>query len=513
VPIATTTTPPPLVGCTPLFGAAALRLADRRASERHRIPSIVLMERASLGAAAAILERFGSVGKALVVCGSGNNGGDGYAVARHLSDAGWDVELTTPRGAAPTTPDAMTMATIARSLGLRSRAFTPALLSPDRLVVDAILGIGGRGGPHGPVATVIEAIGASRAPVVSLDVPSGVTADTGEVLGAAVRAELTITFHGDKPGLHIEPGRAHAGRVVVVDIGVPAPATSTAVAWLAGPTSGHVPAKPAATDKYGAGAVLVVAGSPGLTGAGILCARATLRAGAGLTVGAVPQTVQPIFAAGAVEVMFAPIPDAAGILTSISLDAVVAQAGRVGAVVIGPGLGRDAATTAFVRAVLEAVDLPTVVDADGLWHLGRRPSWLSRRAASTILTPHAGEAARLLGVPREQVEAARLASARRLADITGSVVVLKGPGTITTDPEGTVVIDAVGTAALASAGTGDVLSGTIGAMVAKGMTPFGSAATGVAVHARAGLLATRGDGTIAGDLVEQLPAAIGAASA
>ena len=511
MPIATTTTQPPIAGCTPLFGAAALRLADRRASERHRIPSIVLMERASLAAAAAIIERFPTTQSAVVVCGSGNNGGDGYAVARHLVDAGWDVELATPRGSAPTTPDAMTMATIARSLGLRPRAFSPSMLRPDRLVVDALLGIGGRGGPRGPVATTIEAIARGAGPVVALDVPSGVNADTGEVLGAAITAQMTVTFHGDKPGLHIEPGRRHAGQVVIGDIGVPATATSTPVAWLAGTGSGQVPAKPAVTDKYGAGSVLVIAGSPGLTGAGILCARATLRAGAGLTVGAVPQTVQPIFAAGAAEVMFAPIPDDAGTLTYASLDAVVAQAGRVGAVVIGPGLGREAATTAFVRAVLEAVELPTVVDADGLWHLGRRPSWLARRGGPTLLTPHAGEAARLLGVPRDQVEAARLGSSRRLADICGSVVVLKGPGTITTDGEGVVVIDAIGTVALASAGSGDVLSGIIAAMSAKGLAPLAAAATGVAVHARAGVLATRGDGTIAGDIIEQLPAAIGAA--
>ena len=508
--IATTTTPAPIAGCTPLFGAAALRLADRRATERHRIPSIVLMERASLAAAAAIVERFASAGGALVVCGSGNNGGDGYAVARHLADAGWDVEIASPRGTSPTTPDAMTMATVARSLGMRARSFTPALLDSGRLVVDALLGIGGRGGPTGPVGAAIEAIERLRAPVVALDVPSGVNADTGEVPGASVRAALTVTFHGDKPGLHIEPGRARCGEVVIGDIGVPAAATSTPNAWLAGDTTGVVPPKALTSDKYGAGAVLVIAGSPGLTGAGVLCARATLRAGAGLTVAAVPQTLQPIFAASMVEVMSAPVPDDAGYLTHTSLDAVVAEAQRVGAIAIGPGLGRHTATTAFVRAVLEAVDLPAVVDADGLWHLERRPSWLGSRSAPTILTPHAGEAARLLGVTRAHVEESRLASARRLADTSRAVVVLKGPGTITTDVDGANVIDAIGTTALASAGSGDVLTGVIAAMLAKGMPAFAAAATAVAVHARAGVLADKGDGAIAGDIVEHLPRAIGA---
>lgn len=509
MPIATTTTPPPIAGCTPLFGASALRLADRRASERHRIPSIVLMERASLAAAEAIVARFDRARGALVLCGSGNNGGDGYAVARHLVDAGWAVEIAMPRGSSPTTPDAMTMATIARTLGLRPRTFTPTLLEPQRLVVDGLLGIGGRGGPSGPVGTAIEAVERSAATVVALDVPSGVNADTGEVVGAAVRAALTVTFHGDKLGLHVEPGRARCGEIVVGDIGVPSVATSTPNAWLAGAGAGIVPSKPASSDKYGAGAVLVIAGSPGLTGAGVLCAKATLRSGAGLTVAAVPQSLQPIFATAMVEVMSAPIPDNDGVLTLASLDAVVAQAKRVGAIAIGPGLGRHAATTAFVRAVLEAVDLPAVIDADGLWHLERRPSWLAARGGPTVVTPHAGEASRLLGVTRGQVEEARVASARRLADTSGAVVVLKGPGTVTAGPDGTLVVDAVGTTALASAGSGDVLTGIVAAMLAKGLPALDAAATAVAVHARAGALAARGDGSIAGDLVEHLPAAIG----
>lgn len=510
MPVATTTTAPPIAGCTPLFGTSALRLADRRASERHRIPSIVLMERASLAAAHAIVARFDRAHGALVLCGSGNNGGDGYAVARHLLDAGWDVEIATPRGSSPTTPDAMTMATIARTLGVRPRTFTPTLLESGRLVVDGLLGIGGRGGPTGPVATVIESLERAAARVVALDVPSGVNADTGEVAGTAVRAELTVTFHGDKLGLHVEPGRARCGEVVVGDIGVPAAATSTPNAWLAGAGAGVVPPKPASADKYGAGAVLVIAGSPGLTGAGVLCARATLRSGAGLTVAAVPHSLQPIFATAMAEVMSAPIPDDDGVLTSASLDAVVAQAARVGAIAIGPGLGRNPATTAFVRGVLEAIDLPAVIDADGLWHLERRPSWLASRGGPTVVTPHAGEASRLLGVPRGQIEDGRVAAARRLADTSGAVVVLKGPGTLTVDPGGAVVVDGVGTSALASAGSGDVLTGIVAAMLAKQMPAFDAAATAVAVHARAGVIAARGDGSVAGDLVEHLPAAIGA---
>jgi NAD(P)H-hydrate epimerase len=505
--VARSATPPPIDGCRPLFASAAVRQADRRAVERHRIPSILLMDRAALAAAQEIARRHPVPGRALVVCGSGNNGGDGYAVARHLADDGWHVEIATPRGHRPATPDAMTMAATARSLGLRPRVLTAAKIHEDTVVVDALLGTGARGAPQGPVGEAVALIAAHRGPVVALDVPSGVDADCGEVAGDAVRADLTVTFHGDKPGLHLDPGRRHAGEVVVADIGIPAEVVSAAAAWLAGPEAGPVPARSATADKYAAGAVLVIAGSPGLTGAGILCARATLRAGAGLTVAAVPAAVQPVFAAAMAEVMSAPIPDVDGRFTHASLDRVVAEAARVGAVAIGPGLGRTEATTAFVHAVLDAVDLPTVIDADGLWHLGRRPGMLARRGAPVVLTPHAGEAARLLGVRREEVEAARLSSARRLADRANATVVLKGPGTVTVSPEGDVVVDGAGTAALATAGSGDVLTGIVTAFLARGMAPPAAAATAVAVHARAGIVADRGDGTVAGDLVEALPEA------
>jgi hydroxyethylthiazole kinase-like uncharacterized protein yjeF len=495
---------PPLPGATPVFTAAALRAADRRATSRHRIPSILLMDRASHAAAAAILGRFPEDRSALVLCGSGNNGGDGYAVARHLADAGWQVEIAMPRGCVPTTPDAMTMATIARSVGLRPRAFTPALLERDRIVVDALLGIGGSGAPRGAVGTVIGALQDSTARVVALDVPSGVDADTGEVPGRAVRAVQTVTFHGDKPGLHITPGRDHAGDVTVANIGIPPSVLATPAGWTIGANAGVVPAKSAASDKYGAGAVLVVAGSPGLTGAGILSSRAALHAGAGLVVVAAPAQVQPVMAAGAAELMVSPIPAENGVFTSASVDAVVAQAARVGAVALGPGLGRDAATTRFVREICDAIDLPMVIDADGLWHLSPRPAWVRGRHAPTVLTPHSGEAARLLGSDRDAVDSSRLAMARRLADRTGAVTILKGRGSIVADPDGTVLIDTVGTTALATAGSGDVLTGIVG----KRLPVLAAAATAVAVHARAGVLTGHGDGTIAGDLIDVLPEAV-----
>ncbi len=495
---------PPVEGAEPLFDSAALRTADRRASERHRIPSLLLMDRASRAAADVICAAYPAERAALVICGSGNNGGDGYAVARHLADAGWEVEIATPRGCRPETPDAMTMATIVKTLGIRPRTYSSALLSSPRIVVDALLGIGAHGAPRGAIGAVVGELANSAARLVSLDVPSGVDADTGQVLGAAVCAAHTVTFHGDKPGLHITPGRVNAGIVTVVDIGIPSTVASAPSGWLLGDAVTDIPTRPAGADKYSAGAVLVVAGSPGMTGAAILCSRAALRAGAGLVVTATPATAQSLVADGAPEVMVVAIPDLEGAFTSASVDRVVAEAGRVGAVALGPGIGRSEATTAFVRAVLEAVDKPVVIDADGLWHLAARPTWLRKRQSPTIITPHAGEAARLLGTDRDLVDNGRLSAARRLADRTGAVTVVKGSGTIIASPDGTAIVDGIGTSALATAGTGDVLTGVVAARLAAGVPALRAAALAVAVHGRAGIAAGRGRGTVAGDVIEQL---------
>ncbi len=464
------------------------------------------MECAGAGAAAHIMSRY-PPGPVTVVCGAGNNGGDGYVVARHLADAGWDVQIAIPRGLTPRTPDCVTMARVARSLGVRAAVLRPQMLRGDGIVVDALLGIGISGAPREPIASAIDLINGSSREVVAMDVPSGIDADSGVVHGQAIHADLTVTFHGDKVGLHVEPARAFAGEVVVQQIGIPKAVRSRPAAWLMDAFSAPVPPKGGRANKYSAGAVLVIAGSPGMTGAGVLAARATLRTGGGLTVAAVPASVQPIFAEQSVEIMAAPIADADGVFTADSVQQVLHQAGRVGAIAIGPGLGRDPRTTAFVRQIVERVKLPCVIDADGLWHLGERPGWLKRRGAPTVITPHTGEAARLLGVDRAEVEASRLTSARRLARLAG-VVVLKGPGAIVADAAGTLIVDGVGTSALATAGSGDVLTGIVAGMLARGLDPITAVATAVCAHSRAGVAAGRGDGTVAGDLVEVLPQVI-----
>ena len=502
---------PPLPGCAPLFDSAAMREADRRSAEDHAIPSVVLMERAGLAAAEAILDAHPGARAALVVVGTGNNGGDGMVVARHLAEAGLAVRVLSPSGEAPCGPDSAVMSAVAAGIGIAIEPFGPAEPpSPaDAIVVDALLGTGAAGAPREPAAAAVRWIAAHPGPVVALDVPSGVEADSGRVAGDCVRAGLTVTFHGDMIGLRVTPGAEMAGRVVVADIGVPSAVALDPVGWLAGPgAAAAVPAKGAGADKYASGSVLVVAGSPGLTGAACLAARATLRAGAGLTVVAAPAAVAPVVAAHLLEVMCAPMPDEAGHLCEASVDAVLAEARRASAVAIGPGLGRAEATTGALLALLDRLEKPVVLDADGLWHLGAAPERLAGRAHPTVLTPHSGEAARLLGRDRADVDADRLACARELARRAGAVVVLKGRGTITAAPSGAVVINAGGSPALASAGTGDVLTGTVAAFLSKGMDPLAAAAAAVAAHAQAGDLAARGDGTIASDLLEALPEAV-----
>jgi NAD(P)H-hydrate epimerase len=498
---------PPFAGCSPLFDGGAVRGADQAATQNLGIPSVLLMERAGLAATQVVLDRFGHVGAAIVVVGKGNNGGDGLVVARHLDDAGWKVEVVAPRGGRPATPDGTTMADIARRMGMPVGPLDPARLDGYLgVVIDALLGTGAKGPPTGALKAAIRAISRAAGPIVSLDVPSGVDADSGCTPGDAVDADLTVTFHGDKVGLRVEPGRAMAGEVVVADIGIPSVVRLEHSAWLLGPgAAAAVPAKHPGGEKYGAGAVLVVAGSPGLTGAGCLTARATLRSGAGLTVAAVPESVRADVTAHLVEVMTAGIPDESGAFGPSSVDPVMAEARRVGAVAVGPGLGRARATTAFVRKLVEGLALPLVIDADALWHLGELPAWLADRGVPTILTPHAGEAARLLGMKRAEVEARRILSATRLASATGAVVVLKGPSTITAGPDGAIAVNSTGGPALSTAGTGDVLTGIIAAFLAKGMEPFAAAAVATAVHGAAAHQAGRGDGTIAGDLIDVLP--------
>jgi len=444
----------------------------RRAEEAHTGPLEELMERAGTAVAEAILRQFH--GPVTVVCGKGNNGGDGKVCARVLREAGREV-------------------TVVEGIG--------DLGSPS-VVVDALLGIGLDDAPREDAARMIELMNASGCPIVAVDVPSGVNASTGEVPGAAVRADVTVTFGAAKVGLAVAPGRFHAGRIHVAPIGLRPREHEHALM----PASAllEVPRKGRESTKYSAGSVLVVGGSRGLTGAPMLASLAAFRADAGYVAVAAPESAMPVLEARLLEVVKRPLPeDASGRLLPRAVDAVLEAAERADAVAIGPGLGRTDGTIELVRLLLEQLELPVVLDADALWEL--EPF---ARAAPTVMTPHSGELGRLLGVDAREIDAHRFEAVRRAATRFGSVVLLKGSDTLVAQPRGGVFVSLYGEPSLAAAGTGDVLTGVVAAFLAKGLEPQLAAALAAVAHGLASKLVPNQAGLMASDLLPGIQRAI-----
>lgn len=426
----------------PLYNAEEMR----RAEEGHDVPT--MMERAGTAVAESLMRRWPDAHSIAVVCGNGANGGDGRIAARVLEAAGRAVVIVEPGAPVPAAD----------------------------VVVDALFGTGFRGEPRHEAAAQIESM---RGHVLSVDVPSGVDASTGEVPGAAVEASVTVTMHAPKVGLHVAPGRFHAGEVETVDIGVEH--VPTRYRLVTPEVLAVVPARSPRDNKYSAGAVLVVGGSPGTTGAVRLAAMAALRADAGYVAVAVPEASRDVVEASLLEpvkITWADVPEVAE---------------RVGAVAVGPGLGRSDRARALVREVL-ALGLPTVVDADALALVEPVAP-----GAPVVLTPHEGELARMLGVESDWVRAHRLAAVERARERFGAHVLLKGADTIV----GTIVHSG-DVPQLATAGTGDVLTGVLAAFLAKGLDPETAAAAAAVAHAEAARLGPE-RGLIASDLVEALP--------
>ena len=443
----------------PLYTAEETRRAEELfPGHPDSVPE--LMERAGKGLADVILRAFAEAQRITAVCGGGNNGGDGRVAARHLREAGREVLVLDAKG---------------REAGLGQ---------PD-LIVDALFGTGFSGEPRSNAARLIEQINAAGVPIVSVDVPSGVDASTGEIAGAAVDATCTVTFHGAKVGVHVTPGQFVSGWEEVVDIGLSRVETRHVKA-----THGIlelVPRRGPRDNKYTAGSVLVVGGSRGMTGAAALAARAAFRADAGYVAIAAPAESISVLETLVLEAVKRP------------LDEVFDAVPRAGALALGPGLGRGTDQCALVRRLLEETELPAVVDADALH--GLEPF---SRSAPTVLTPHSGELARLFCVEAAWVDAHRLEALRRAVERFGCVVLLKGAGTLVGAP-GHAALVCEGFPALATAGTGDVLTGIVGAFLAKGMDARLAAAAAATAHTRAAIEAEQTDGLVAGDVIEALP--------
>jgi NAD(P)H-hydrate epimerase len=447
----------------PLYTAAEMRAAEERYPDYPAtIPE--LMERAGRALAEETMRAYPHARRFAVVCGRGSNGGDGRVAVRVLCEAGLEAEETEDVGGAD-------------------------------VVVDALFGTGFHGAPRAEAARLIERVNDAGAPVVACDLPSGVNASTGEIGGAAVRAALTVTFHGRKVGLAVAPGRFHAGRVVVADIGLEPAATEAARATP--DVLSLVPRRGAADSKYTAGTVLVVGGSPGMSGAAVLTAMAALRADAGYVTLAVPGESLPVVEGLALE------PVKIGFAWESALDTILAVAERADAVALGPGLGRGEEARSLVASLLERLELPVVIDADALYGLEPSP-----RAAPTVLTPHAGELARLLAESSEDVTEHRLDAARRCAESFGAVCLLKGADTIVAAPGAGPVVCDFGPPSLATAGTGDVLTGIVAAFLAKGVDPRFAAAGAAVAHGLAAASVEHRSGLVAGDVVAALPAVL-----
>jgi ADP-dependent NAD(P)H-hydrate dehydratase / NAD(P)H-hydrate epimerase len=494
----------------PLPDPEQQRAIDTWAIDERAIPGLELMEHAGRGLADTVAARV-PLGRVAVVCGKGNNGGDGLVVARLLRQRGREVDVLLLADPDQFSGDART--NLERLPGPVATRFDPVGLDGRAVIVDAILGTGFSGEPREPAKGAIEAINeaGTRATVVACDIPSGVDGATGEVSGAAVCADVTVTFHAAKPGLWIAPGKACSGEVVVVDIGIPAGAPGRPrVGLIDSAVVDSVPRRGRESTKFASGAVLVCGGSLGLTGAPCLASEAAMRAGAGYVTAFVPASLNLVFEQRLLEVMTVPLPDDDGALRPGGGQAVLDRAPRAGALILGPGLGRADGTFELARTIARDIQIPLLIDADALnAHAGRLED-LAGRPAATVMTPHAGELGRLLGRDSAEIERHRLASVREAAERAGAVVLLKGDDTIVADADGRAAVSRGGAATLATAGTGDVLSGVIGAYLSKGMDPFTAASAGVFVHVRAGRITERRvgiEGVIARDVIEALPEA------
>ena len=446
----------------PLYSASEMRAAEER-YPGYPGSAGELMERAGAAVAQEVLRTYPGARRVAVVCGGGANGGDGRIAARILRESALEVVETDDPGGGGTD-----------------------------VVIDALFGTGFHGSPREEAAAAIGRINATGAPVISVDIPSGVDATTGEVAGAAVEADVTVTFHGRKVGLVVAPGRFHSGRVVVAGIGLePGP---TALVRGMPALLDRIPRRGARDSKFSAGSLLVVGGAPGTTSAAVLAATAALRADAGYVTLAVPAAALPVAETLALE------PVKRGFDWASAPEALQADVARSSAIALGPGLGRSDEARALVRALLERADLPAVVDADALFGLARVD-----RSAPTVLTPHAGELARLLGVEPAWVSAHRLEAAAEAAERFAAVVLLKGPDTIVCAPEGRVIVCDTGPPSLATAGTGDVLTGVVGAFLAKGVDVVDAAAAAAIAHGLAARSLPHQAGLIASDVAAALP--------
>ena len=505
--------------------AAIMRELDRRTIEELGIPGAVLMENAGRGAAAVLVERFcdWERGPVSVVCGGGNNGGDGFVVARCLHERGIPVRVYTLVPPERYAGDAAIFLRVMQGLAIPFSTLGEEGLVPEvseawrssACLVDGVFGTGLTREVEGRHARAIEGITQAERPVLALDIPSGIHADSGRVLGTAVRATWTATFGLPKRGLYLYPGADHAGLIHCVPIGIP-----DSFLMETAPTEEILAPEPffrklrrsPDTHKGTYGHLLVLSGSAGRTGAACLCSESALRCGAGLVTLGIARNLEPVLEGMLPEVMTLGLPgDAQGVLRSGALEAIEAFMETAGGLVIGPGLGIDADTETLVRALWQRVGKPMVWDADALTLLSRNPGLRGKQRAEIVVTPHPGEMGRLLGRPVSRVQEDRVEAVRTFAREWGVVTLLKGARTLIADPGGALCINVTGNAGMAAGGMGDVLAGMIGALCLQGFSAMEAACFGAWLHGAAGdrVAAYRGPvGFLASEVMRAVPEVI-----
>lgn len=507
-----------------LIKAEEMVAIDQRAIKQLGIPGAVLMENAGRACVEAFCRKFAPLfpGPVLVLAGKGNNGGDGYVMARLLADAGWQVETLVLGQEKAIDGDAAIMLKVLRGLGQAVRfvvdeaelrqAFTAG---GSQLVIDALFGTGLKSNVRGLFAAAIELINRSGAKVFSVDIPSGVDGSSGRVCGMAVQADLTVTFDHAKIGHGSDPGAAFAGELQVVDIGIPRcgrePVASAVQLVDAAEAACLLPQRPGAGHKGRFGHLLLLAGSPGKTGAAALSGNAAVRGGCGLVTVATPAAVHDIIEVKLTEAMSCPLADENGLVGLAAKEQLLGLLSERQALAVGPGLGQGAGLRQLFADVLPEVKVPLVVDADGLNLLVGQLDLLKRRSGPLpVLTPHPGEMSRLCGLSVAEIEADRYRVACAFAAENNVILLLKGARTLVAAPDGRVRINSSGNDGLASGGSGDVLTGLIGSLLAQGLDPFDAAALAAWLHGRAAELVALGQGTAgmaASDLLCQLPVA------
>ena len=507
-----------------LCSASEVMALDRQAIDQLGIPGVVLMENAGRACSDLFADRFSDYFPAsvLILAGRGNNGGDGYVMARILAERGWQVTTLVLGLEEAITGDARVMLNVIRNMGL-SISFIEDIsvlqnsfieVAPD-LIVDAIFGTGLNSDVRGLQAEAITLINKSAASVLAVDIPSGVDGSTGRVCGLAVQADLTVTFDHAKIGHGSQPGAVYAGELKVVDIGIPLTGRqdfSSNVHLLEElEVQALLPDRLAVGHKGKFGHLLVVAGSPGKTGAAALAGNAAVRSGCGLVTVATPAAVHDIIEVKLTEAMSCPLADRDGLLSLQAQSQIDQLLVDRQALAVGPGLGQSAELVELIKQLVSSVTVPMVIDADGLNLLAGQLECLQGRSdKALILTPHPGEMARLAGLTVSEIEANRFEVAQNFAVKYGVVLLLKGARTIIAAPDGRVNINSTGNDGLASGGSGDVLTGLIGGLLAQGLDGFSAATLGAWLHGRAAELVADFQGTAgmaASDLLPQLPVA------